>query len=329
VISGDENRRRGLALGAMSYLEKSVTRESLDEAFSAIEHSTRRRVRKLLLVATDAGRRAELQDMLGASDLQILESVSAGEALAIVRHEYVDGIVVDTQIPGIGAVDLVREIQAVAGQPAAPVVLYGETSLSPNDAAALAVLARSSVVKQVQNLDRLLDETTLLLHRPEAGLSDRQREILADVRGRDETLTGKKVLVVDDDLRNIFALTSILEQHMLQVVHAENGRAGIETLKQTPDIDAVLMDVMMPEMDGYETTRAIRQIPEFRTLPIIALTAKAMKGDRDKCLEAGASDYVPKPVDLAQLFSVLRVWIARGPAQKMEPAPKAIASLGR
>ncbi len=168
------------------------------------------------------------------------------------------------------------------------------------------------MVRHAQSLERLLDETTLLLHRPESNLSESSAKSLAEIRSNDETLAGKKVLVVDDDLRNIFALTSVLEQHKLQVVHAENGRAGIEVLKQTPDVDAVLMDIMMPEMDGYETTRAIRQIPQFRSLPIIALTAKAMKGDRDKCLEAGASDYVTKPVDLDQLFSVLRVWIERG-----------------
>jgi CheY-like chemotaxis protein len=150
-----------------------------------------------------------------------------------------------------------------------------------------------------------------LLHRPDATLTASQREILAVIRRNDATLAGKKVLVVDDDVRNIFALTSVLEQHNLQVVHAENGRAGIELLLNTPGIDGVLMDIMMPEMDGYETTRAIRQIAEFRSLPIIAVTAKAMKGDRAKCIEAGASDYITKPVDLEQLFSVLRVWLVR------------------
>jgi CheY-like chemotaxis protein len=135
---------------------------------------------------------------------------------------------------------------------------------------------------------------------------------LAEARRHDETLKGKKVLVVDDDVRNIFALTSVLEQHDLQVVHAENGRSGIEMLLKTQGVDGVLMDIMMPEMDGYETMRAIRKIPEFRALPIIAVTAKAMKGDRTKCIEAGASDYITKPVDLDQLFSVLRVWLARG-----------------
>ena len=146
--------------------------------------------------------------------------------------------------------------------------------------------------------------------------------MLTAVRRNDVMLAAKKVLVVDDDVRNIFALTSVLEQHNLQVVHAENGRAGIETLLKTPGVDGVLMDIMMPEMDGYETMRAIRQIAEFRTLPIIAVTAKAMKGDRAKCIEAGASDYITKPVDLDQLFSVLRVWLARS----QEPSQTALTA---
>jgi len=157
----------------------------------------------------------------------------------------------------------------------------------------------------------MLDESVLLFHRDESDLRGDQRRILEQLRQTDPTLVGKTVLVVDDDVRNIFALTSLLEDHHLNVLHAENGRAGIELLKSTPKIDLVLMDIMMPEMDGYETMRAIRQEPQFRSLPIVALTAKAMKGDRAKCLEAGASDYITKPVDLEQLFSVLRVWIAR------------------
>jgi CheY-like chemotaxis protein len=183
-------------------------------------------------------------------------------------------------------------------------------------------LAYTSIVKHAQSPERLLDATALLLHRAEADLGDEQRQMLAGVRANDETLVGRRVLVIDDDLRNIFALTSVLEQHNLRVVHAENGRAGIELLQRHGDVDAVLMDIMMPEMDGYETTRAIRSIPKFQSLPIIALTAKAMKGDREKCLQAGASDYVTKPVDLDQLFSVLRVWISRG----HEASEKALAT---
>jgi CheY-like chemotaxis protein len=160
-------------------------------------------------------------------------------------------------------------------------------------------------------LERLLDETVLLLHRPEDALPEQQRTVLAAARQTDYMLAGRKVLVIDDDLRNIFALTSVFEQRDLTVLHAENGASGIEVLRKNPDVDIVLMDIMMPGMDGYETTRTIRSIQEFRGLPIIALTAKAMKGDREKCLQAGASDYVAKPVDLDHLFSVMRVWVAR------------------
>jgi CheY-like chemotaxis protein len=164
----------------------------------------------------------------------------------------------------------------------------------------------------VDTLECLLDESVLLLHRTDGDLTPDQCEILKRVHEKDGALDGKKILVVDDDVRNIFALTSLLEDHHLEVVHAENGRAGIELLEKTPNIDLVLMDIMMPGMDGYETIKAIRQLPNFRSVPIIALTAKAMKGDRAKCIDAGASDYITKPVDLDQLFSVLRVWISFG-----------------
>jgi HAMP domain-containing protein/signal transduction histidine kinase/CheY-like chemotaxis protein len=311
IISGDENRRRGLALGAMTYLEKSISKESLVLAFSAIEHSVQQRVKKLLLVTRDNDRRKIVESTLAGSDLEIVPAASGDQAIAIAGRDYFDCVVVDIRIADTPAIDLIKELQNHFGPQSPPIVLYSKRTLSADEGAVLNTLSRVSVVRHAQSPERLLDETTLLLHRPEPNLSARQREMLAEIRSNDETLAGKKVLVVDDDLRNIFALTSVLEQHKLKVVHAENGRAGIGVLQQTPDVDAVLMDIMMPEMDGYETTRAIRQLPQFRSLPIIALTAKAMKGDRDKCLEAGASDYVTKPVDLDQLFSVLRVWTAR------------------
>jgi CheY-like chemotaxis protein len=171
-------------------------------------------------------------------------------------------------------------------------------------------LSRISSVRYAPSLERLLDETVVLLHRREDSLSTAQKGVLADVRQVDPDLSGRKVLIVDDDLRNIFALTSALEHHDVRVIHAETGRSGIEVLQRNPDTDLVLMDIMMPEMDGYETTRAIRKLPGIGSVPIIALTAKAMMGDREKCLQAGASDYVAKPVDLAYLFSVMRIWIA-------------------
>jgi HAMP domain-containing protein/signal transduction histidine kinase/CheY-like chemotaxis protein len=311
IISGDEDRRRGLALGAMTYLEKSTDRESLERAFTTIERSAQRRAKKLLLACADEMRRANLHELVGAPDLEISDAANPVQAASVLEQRHIDCVVIDLRLPGGAAIQTIEKVHALAHGTDLPVILYGKRKLTAREEAEVQRLEREMILRHAQSRESLLDLTALLLHRPEADLSEEQREILAKVRRNDTALIGKKVLVIDDDLRNIFALTSVLEQHELQVFHAENGRAGIEILRKIPDIDAVLMDIMMPEMDGYETTRAIRQIPQFRSLPIVALTAKAMKGDREKCLQAGASDYVTKPVDLDHLFSVLRVWISR------------------
>jgi HAMP domain-containing protein/signal transduction histidine kinase/DNA-binding response OmpR family regulator len=311
VITGDENRRRGLALGAMTYLEKSTGKDNLYAAFDSIHRSLVRRTKKLLVVAEDEVQRTEWQELLRGDDVEILPVRSGGEALALVRQNYLDGVVLDLRLTDIRAAQLVEEIRAGTIPQAPPMVICGPATPGVEVEAEIRRLARHSVVRYAESPNRLLEETVLFLHRSDADLTESQKEILNSMRSSDSTLAGKKVLVVDDDVRNIFALTTVLEQHNLNVLHAENGKAGIEALLKTPDIDAVLMDIMMPEMDGYETTRAIRQIEDFRSLPIIALTAKAMKGDRAKCIEAGASDYITKPVDLDQLFSVLRVWMVR------------------
>jgi CheY-like chemotaxis protein len=301
----------------MSYLEKSVTKDNLNAAFDTIRHSLQRRTRKLLIVATEDTRRTTWRELLDGNDVEILAVGSGGEALAVTKHQYFDGLVIDAGLVDIPAAQLAEEIQAGTGPHTPPMVLCGVHRHYAELEADINRLSRSGVVRFAESNDRLLEETILLLHRAESDLSESQREVLNAIRRSDVSLVGKKVLVVDDDVRNIFALTSVLEQHNLNVVHAENGRAGIETLLRTPGVDGVLMDIMMPEMDGYETMRAIRQIAEFRTLPIIAVTAKAMKGDRAKCIEAGASDYITKPVDLEQLFSVLRVWLDR--SQEISP----------
>ena len=311
MISGDDNRRRGLALGAMTFLEKSVTKDNLNAAFDSIHHSLRARTRKLLIVTPEEARREHWKNLLGGDGLQIIAAASGGEAMAIAKQQYLDGMVLDLRLIDISAVQLAEELQLETSPHAPPIILSGVRSLSAEVESEVKRLGRTSVVRFADSNERLLEEIVLLLHRPESSLTDSQRDLLATIRRNDVTLAGKKVLVVDDDVRNIFALTSVLERHNLQVVHAENGRAGIEALLKTPGVDGVLMDIMMPEMDGYETMRAIRQINEFRSLPIVAVTAKAMKGDRAKCIEAGASDYITKPVDLDQLFSVLRVWLAR------------------
>jgi signal transduction histidine kinase/CheY-like chemotaxis protein len=311
IISGDEDRRRGLALGAMTYLEKSVTNDSLSEAFATIEHSAVPRIKKLLLVCPDQVEVRAMSHMLAAPDVELIEASTGLEALAVVKQQYLDGIVIHLLTEDPGALDLAEEMQLEISSYAPPLIIFGARMLTAIEELDFSRLSRTSVLKKAHTMEDLLDESVLLLHRDESELSLEQRRILQRLRETDAALIGKTVLVVDDDVRNIFALTSLLEDHKLRVLHAENGHAGIDLLNANPQIDLVLMDIMMPGMDGYETTRAIRQNSHFRSLPIIALTAKAMKGDRAKCLEAGASDYITKPVDLEQLFSVLRVWISR------------------
>jgi signal transduction histidine kinase/DNA-binding response OmpR family regulator len=311
VITGDENRRRGLALGAMTYLEKSVTKDHLTAAFDTIHQSLERRSKKLLVVTPEESRRTQWASLLAGAGVEVLPVASGGEALAVARQKYLDGIAIDLYLRDITAIQLAEEIRREIGPHTPPMVVCGPPVPGADVEADIRRLARQGAVRYAGSLDRMLEETVLFLHRDQQDLSESQREILDSLRRDDSTLCGKKVLVVDDDVRNIFALTSVLEEHDLQVVHAENGRTGIELLLKTPDVAGVLMDIMMPEMDGYETMRAIRQIAEFRSLPIIAVTAKAMKGDRAKCIAAGASDYITKPVDLDQLFSMLRVWLVR------------------
>jgi len=207
--------------------------------------------------------------------------------------------------------ELLEQLQAEPSLREIPVVVFTGKELEGEEEARLRTVAKSIVLKDVQSPERLFDETSLFLHRVISELPEDKRRLIERLHGSTEVLRGRKVLVVDDDARNIFALTTILENQDMEVLSATNGRQAIELLKNTPGVSVVLMDIMMPEMDGYETMREIRKAPDFRTLPILALTAKAMKGDREKCLEAGASDYIAKPVNTEQLLSLLRVWLYR------------------
>jgi len=222
-----------------------------------------------------------------------------------------DCCVVDLRLPDMSGFELLERMQADATLRNVPVVVFTGKELSGAEEARLKLAAKSIVVKDVQSPERLFDETALFLHRVVADLPAAKRHMLERLHGSNDVLRTRKVLVVDDDARNIFALTTVLENQEMEVVSATNGRQAIELIQSTPDLSVVLMDIMMPEMDGYETMREIRKQAEFRTLPILALTAKAMKGDREKCLQAGASDYIAKPVNTDQLLSLLRVWLYR------------------
>jgi CheY-like chemotaxis protein len=219
--------------------------------------------------------------------------------------------VLDLKLPGMSGFELIRRIKDHPQYQRLPVIVYTGRELSPEEDHQLKEMAETVIVKDVSSPERLLDETALFLHRIEANLPERKRRILRRVAMNDPALAGREILVVDDDMRNVFALTAILETHDIKVHYADNGVKALEKLAALPNVDAVLMDIMMPEMDGYEATRRIRQNPKWASLPVIALTAKAMKGDREKCIEAGASDYITKPVDSDQLLSLLRVWLYR------------------
>jgi signal transduction histidine kinase/DNA-binding response OmpR family regulator len=311
IISVVEAWQRGLQLGALAYLKKPVNKQTLAETFAKIQTFVERGKKNLLLVEADEAHRAAMVELIGDGDVHITAVGTAEEALNALKKMPFDCLVINLWFPDMTGFELVNQIQKKPELRNLPIVIYTGKDLTPEEDAQLKFLAEGTVIKDCKSPEHLLDETCLFLHRVEANLPESKRRILRQIHETDPVLANRKVLIVDDDLRNIFALTSMLEHHGMRVLYAENGQAGIDILEKTPDIDLVLMDIMMPGMDGYETMRAIRKIERFQSLPIIALTAKAMKGDREKCIEAGASDYIAKPVRSEQVLSLLRVWLYR------------------
>ncbi|HYD60751.1 MAG TPA: response regulator, partial [Noviherbaspirillum sp.] len=309
VMTNLKERERALRQGAISYLHKPVSRERLQEEYTRIQQFLVRGKRSLLVVEDDPMQRDAIINLVGPGDVNIVAVGTGKEALERLHAAHFDCMVLDLNLPDITGFDLLDKIGDDITLRDLPVVVYTAKELSRKDVTRLKRIAKTIVVKDARSPERLLDETALFLHRSPTSLPELQRRMLEDIHVEDGGLAGRKVLIVDDDLRNIFALSSVLERQQMKVLFAENGKDGIEVLEKDPTIEIVLMDIMMPEMDGYDTMRAIRAIPKFKSLPIITLTAKAMKGDRDKCLAAGASDYITKPVDVAQLLSLMRVWL--------------------
>jgi CheY-like chemotaxis protein/HAMP domain-containing protein len=309
VMSSLRERERALRQGAISYINKPVSREMLQEEFARIQKFLMGGKRSLLVVEDDMAQRESIVSLIGDSDVRIVTAETGKEAMVALTEQHFDCMVLDLTLPDISGFDLLDQIGKQQQLRDLPIVIYTAQELSRKEVTKLKRYAKTIVMKDARSPERLLDETALFLHRSQASLPDLQRRILEEIHAADGGLAGRKVLIVDDDLRNIFALSSLLERQQMQVLFAENGRDGIEVLEKDPSIEIVLMDIMMPEMDGYDTMRAIRRIPRFKSLPIITLTAKAMKGDRDKCIAAGASDYITKPVDVAQLLSMMRVWL--------------------
>jgi CheY-like chemotaxis protein len=311
IVTLDEDRQHGLARGAFSFLPKPTTIEGLEAALTRIKDYATPRRKRLLIVEDNLAEQMSIGELLGHSDVEIETAGTGEDALKALGEGGYDCAVLDLRLPDMSGFEILEHIRDTPALGDLPVVVFTGKELSPEEDARLRTLARSVVVKGVESPERLLDETALFLHRVIADLPPEKQAMLDRLHRSDDDLIGKKVLVVDDDMRNIFALSSVLERRGMEVLTAGTGHEAIATLEATPDTAIVLMDIMMPEMDGYQTMHAIRQQGRFRRLPIIALTAKAMKGDREKCLEAGASDYLAKPVNTEQLLSALRMWLHR------------------
>jgi CheY-like chemotaxis protein len=310
IITVEEERLQGLGHGAFSYLIKPSTTDELRKAADRVLEYAQSSRRHLLVVEDNDVERQSIVELLSHGSVDITTAATGAEAWEALRNGVkFDCVVLDLKLPDISGFDLLERIREEADLRDLPIVVFTGRDLTEEDEIQLLRMAESVVLKGVQSPERLLDETSLFLHLVESELPPAKQEMLKRLRQTDEALQEKKVLVVDDDVRNIFALTSLLEQHGLTVVSRETGAEAIELLDADPEIDAVLMDIMMPEMDGYETMRRIRKNSKQRLLPILALTAKAMKGDREKCLEAGASDYIAKPVDTEELLALLRIWL--------------------
>ncbi len=311
VISAEDRSESALQLGAIGYATKPTTREQLKGIFQKLEDKLTQKVKRVLVVEDDARQRESIVHLIGDDDVEITAVEFGEEALGLLRANVYDCMIIDLKLPDMSGNELLKRMSGEEICSFPPVIVYTGRNLTREEEADLLRYSHSIIIKGARSPERLLDEVTLFLHKVEAELSTERQTMLRTARSRDKLFEGRKILLVDDDVRNIFALTSALEHKGAFVEIGRNGREALERLGAVPDIDLVLMDVMMPEMDGLEATRQIRQNPAWQKLPIIAVTAKAMKDDQEQCLKAGANDYLAKPIDLDRLFSLLRVWMPK------------------
>jgi len=310
LISGEENRLLAMQRGARSFHLKPLKTDALNNLFNDIVQFYEKKQKKVLLIEDNELDSSQMKKVLDNGELIDIEIVDSGrKALELINQNAYDCIVVDYMLPDIGGLDLVTEISTISKLQMTPVLIYSAKDFLPKERNQLKQYANKILLKDVNSLDLLLEEMVMLLHIDHKDLLPEKRKLIENLRAKNDILVNKKVLVVDDDVRNLFALTTAFERYAIQTITAESGQEAMTILDENGDIDIVLMDIMMPEMDGYETTQKIRREHKNKTLPIIAVTAKAMKGDREKCIEAGASDYITKPVKVDQLLSLMRVWM--------------------
>jgi HAMP domain-containing protein/signal transduction histidine kinase/CheY-like chemotaxis protein len=309
VISAQDEPENALKQGALRFLTKPIDEQQIERIFEKAHEMGESKAKKLLVIEDDEHQRNGIRELIGNETAHLIDAPDARTALDTLRNERVDCVLLDLILPDMSGFELIQKIRDEHEH--LPIIVYTAKELSAEEEEKLNRIAQTTIVKNVRSPERLFDQTALWLHRDAATLPEEKREILRRLHDPNEVLAGKKVVIVDDDIRNIFAMTSMLERYKMDVRSAETGKAALELLQSEPETDLVLMDIMLPEMDGYETIRAVRKMYGFEQLPIIALTAKAMKGDREKCIDAGASDYISKPVDTERLLTLLRNWLHR------------------
>jgi len=311
VVSGDDLSEEALQMGAIGYALKPTTREQLKDVFQKLSDKLAQKFKRVLLVEGDALQRASVVHLIGDgdSDVEITAVATGGEALGLLASTVFDCMIMDLKFPDMLGHELLERMSSEGISSFPPVIVYTGRDMTREEEAELLKYSRAIIMKGARSPERLLDEVTLFLHKVESELSADRQIMLKSLRSRDTAFDGRTILVVDDDARNIFALASALEQKGMRVEIGRNGFEAISKLDEIAGIDLVLMDIMMPGMDGLEATRRIRKDARFKKLPIIAVTAKAMKDDQEQCLKAGTSDYLAKPIDLDRLFSLLRVWM--------------------
>ena len=309
IVSANDRAEAALQLGAVGYVVKPASRERLREVFQTLEGKFTQKLKRVLLVEDDDRQRESVVQLIGGDDVDITAVATGAQALARLRDEAYDCMIIDLKLPDMQGHELLRTMAGEQIRAFPPVIVYTGRVLTRAEEAELLKYSRSIIIKGARSPERLLDEVTLFLHRVESQMSAERQSMLKTVRSRDRVFDGRRILLVDDDVRNIFSLTSALEQKGITVDVGRNGFEALERLDEFPDTDLVLMDVMMPGMDGLEATRRLRADPRFAKLPVITITAKAMKDDQEQCMKAGASDYLAKPIDLARLYSLLRVWL--------------------
>ncbi len=311
IISVNERSIDAIKEGAIEYLMKPVDKKDLDDAFNRIENFVNRRMRNLLIIEDDENSRKAMRKLIGNGDVKCFEAGTGKSALEIYQQNHIDCIVLDIGLPDISGFDLIYKLENIKDHKLPPIIIYTGKELTKAEANELQKYSESIIIKGVKSEERLLDETALFLHRTISKLPESKQLIINNLYDKEAVFHGKKIVLVDDDMRNVFALSKVLKERGMEIIKAENGKIALEMIEMHQGIHMVLMDIMMPEMDGYEAMRQIRSKPKFKNLPVIALTAKAMKDDKQKCIDAGANDYITKPVDIERLLSLMRVWLSK------------------